>query len=252
MAEVNSKNYVVVQGWMVTDLKLSGNELLIYAIIYGFSQSETECYCGGIQYLTEWVNATSRTVINALNSLIKKELVKKTVVEKGGVKRSKYSALAGSENFSSGSENFSHGGSENFSSGSENFSHNNNRYNYKDPKYNDNKKPAAAVEAVIADSGLTDEVKDAFRDFAESRRQMRVPMTEKAAKLLIGKLIKMTDSTEERIAIINQSIENAWKGFYPIKTEKARSGGNKAAEELDDFYKMASDWVKEKEAEGDT
>lgn len=83
--------------------------------------------------------------------------------------------------------------------------------------------PAAAVEAVIADSGLTDEVKDAFRDFAESRRQMRAPLTEKAAKLLLGKLIKMTDSTEERIAIINQSVENGWKGFFELKRDRQDS-----------------------------
>lgn len=114
------------------------------------------------------------------------------------------------------------------------------------------KTPSAAFEVILSSSGLTDDVKDALRDFAEARKQMRAPLTDKAAKLLIGKLIKMSDRTEERIAIINQSIENGWKGFYPIKTEKARSGSNKAAEELDDFYKMASDWVKEKEAEGDT
>lgn len=83
--------------------------------------------------------------------------------------------------------------------------------------------PVAAVEAVISDSGLTDEVKDAFRDFAESRRQMRAPLTEKAAKLLIGKLIKMTDSTEERIAIINQSVENGWKGFFELKRDRQDS-----------------------------
>ena len=36
---VKNENYLVIQGWMITELKLKGNELLIYAIIYGFSQN---------------------------------------------------------------------------------------------------------------------------------------------------------------------------------------------------------------------
>ena len=31
-------NYYSVQGWMVKDLNLKGNELAVFAIIYGFSQ----------------------------------------------------------------------------------------------------------------------------------------------------------------------------------------------------------------------
>ena len=36
---VKNENYLVIQGWMIAELKLKGNELLIYAIIYGFSQN---------------------------------------------------------------------------------------------------------------------------------------------------------------------------------------------------------------------
>ena len=35
---VNPNNFYTVQGWMVTELGLRGNELAAYAIIYGFSQ----------------------------------------------------------------------------------------------------------------------------------------------------------------------------------------------------------------------
>ena len=37
---MNADNYINIQGWMRTDLDLKGNELLVYAIIYGFSQTE--------------------------------------------------------------------------------------------------------------------------------------------------------------------------------------------------------------------
>lgn len=37
--KVRKDNYFAVQGWMVTELKLKGNALMLYAIIYGFSQT---------------------------------------------------------------------------------------------------------------------------------------------------------------------------------------------------------------------
>ena len=39
--KVREDNYFAVQGWMVTELKLKGNALMLYAIIYGFSQTTT-------------------------------------------------------------------------------------------------------------------------------------------------------------------------------------------------------------------
>jgi len=39
--KVREDNYFAVQGWMVTELKLKGNALMLYAIIYGFSQTST-------------------------------------------------------------------------------------------------------------------------------------------------------------------------------------------------------------------
>ena len=104
------------------------------------------------------------------------------------------------------------------------------------------KTPTAALESVLADSGLTDEVKEAFKDFVDMRKAMKSPMTEKAIKLMIGKLIQMTDRTDERIAIINQSIENGWKGIYPLK-----SGGTKTKGEMEQAktVDMLRDWMKE-------
>ena len=40
-------NYIVIQSWMVSELGLKGNQLIIYALVYGFSQAEEQvCTCG--------------------------------------------------------------------------------------------------------------------------------------------------------------------------------------------------------------
>lgn len=88
---IDNKNYVVIQGWMINELKLKGNELLIYAIIYGFSQSENQVYNGSLGYLAEWTNSTKQGVIKNLKSLLEKELIVKKDNYLNGVKFVEYS-----------------------------------------------------------------------------------------------------------------------------------------------------------------
>ena len=75
MNNVNERNYIVIQGWMIKELGLKGNELLIYAIIYGFSQAEGTKFNGSLQYLADWCNSTRQGVLNTLKKLVKKNLI---------------------------------------------------------------------------------------------------------------------------------------------------------------------------------
>ena len=79
MAEnkVNRDNYIVIQGWMVTELGLKGSELIVYALIYGFSQAENQVFSGSLQYLADWTNCTKQGVIKTLKSLIEKGYIAK-------------------------------------------------------------------------------------------------------------------------------------------------------------------------------
>ncbi len=77
MNNIKNENYIVIQGFMVNELNLKGNELLIYAIIYGFSQLESQEFNGTLQYLANWCNSTKQGVLKALKSLIEKGLIEK-------------------------------------------------------------------------------------------------------------------------------------------------------------------------------
>lgn len=83
---VKSENYIVIQGFMVTDLKLKGNELLTYAIIYGFSQAQNQSFNGSLSYLAEWTNSTKQGVLKNLKSLLEKGLIIKSEKFLNGVK----------------------------------------------------------------------------------------------------------------------------------------------------------------------
>ena len=74
---INRENYIVIQGWMITDLKLTGKELILYALIYGFSQVKEQRFNGSLAYMEEWLGTTRPTVIKTLQELINKNLIKK-------------------------------------------------------------------------------------------------------------------------------------------------------------------------------
>jgi DNA-binding MarR family transcriptional regulator len=87
---MKNNNFYTIQGWMVNDLKLKGNELICYAVIYCFSQDEKTLYMGGVKYLEGWMNATEPTVLLSLDKLIKKGFIRKHEVITESGKRCYY------------------------------------------------------------------------------------------------------------------------------------------------------------------
>ena len=92
MSKVTDKNYIVIQSFMVSELGLKGNELLIYAIIFGFSQTTGQAFHGSLTYLESWTNSTRHTVISSLKSLVEKGLIEKEEQTINGVKYCSYRA----------------------------------------------------------------------------------------------------------------------------------------------------------------
>ena len=70
MSKVKDNNFIVVPGWVITELGLKGNDILIYSLIYGFSQTEDQYFSGSIQYIADWTNSTRQGVIKNLNNLV--------------------------------------------------------------------------------------------------------------------------------------------------------------------------------------
>ena len=76
-SSIKDGSYINIQSFMVTELELKGNELLVYAIIYGFSQTNGTYFSGSTQYLADWTNSTRQGIMKNLKSLIDKGLIEK-------------------------------------------------------------------------------------------------------------------------------------------------------------------------------
>lgn len=104
---IKDKNYFAVQGWFVNELGLKGNELLVYSIIYGFSQDGESKFKGSRKYLAEWLGVSLPTVDKTLANLIKKELIiKEQKVISGVTFNSYYANLGVVKNFYRGCKDF--------------------------------------------------------------------------------------------------------------------------------------------------
>lgn len=104
--ELRNDNFVTLCGWMINNLNLTGNELIVYAIIYQFSQDRNSWCYASQDYLAEWIGSSTRTVRTIINSLIeKKVLLKKSSKDESGsfnIYKAFREPLEGAEEISAG------------------------------------------------------------------------------------------------------------------------------------------------------
>lgn len=84
---MNKTRYVTILDFMISELHLKGVELILYAIIYGYSQGSYGEYWGGMDDMQHWTQATRRGVQKALEKLAERGLIKKDLKQEGRVRR---------------------------------------------------------------------------------------------------------------------------------------------------------------------
>lgn len=82
MAE-NSGSYFKIYSYMITDLKLSGNELIILALIHNFTTTtEYKCFYGSQAYIGKCIGVSRQTANSCINDLIRKGYIEKLTDKK--------------------------------------------------------------------------------------------------------------------------------------------------------------------------
>ena len=87
---IKDNQFITIQSFMVNKLHLKANELLFYAVIYGFSQDNKSVFQGTSSYFTEWFGLDKKTVLRILKNLTDKGLIIKIEKEINGVKLNDY------------------------------------------------------------------------------------------------------------------------------------------------------------------
>lgn len=88
-AAENTDMYFTIHHWMITELGLKGTSLMVYALLYSYTQTVGE-FSGSLSYLAERVNATVQQVHKQLKDMVERGLLEKEDVFKNGVKYVRY------------------------------------------------------------------------------------------------------------------------------------------------------------------
>lgn len=241
-SNVSRENYITIQGWMLTDLKLKGNELIIYACIYGFSQLDGQAFTGSRKYLSDWANCTKQGVDKCLKSLCDKGYLERQESYKNNVKFVTYWATKLSRvanKVDGGSQQSCPGVANKVVQGSQQSCPNNidnNIDTYSKENIEDNagapapapppppeqkakgKKPGIDTEALFARYTQDTKTLELLRDWLKVRKAKRAPETEKALTLNMDKLEAHARESGLTIpAYLEAVIARGWAAFYPIR-----------------------------------
>lgn len=78
-------------------------------------------------------------------------------------------------------------------------------------------KPKNGYGEIINEYTDNEELRTALWEFIKMRKLIKKPMTDRAFKGIFNKLDKLGRSDGEKIAILDQSIQNSWQGVFELK-----------------------------------
>lgn len=235
---MNSDNYVVIQGWMCNELELKGNELLIFALIYGFSQDGVSKFQGGRKYIADTFNITLPTVDKALQSLVDKQYLNKKEcddfvcpcsywVNLGLVKKlygpgKEILRGAGKEILLNNTNNKKYNNINNISK--DILLQENTLYDVSDKLYDEpkpkKKRKNLYEKCIDAIYEYTDDLE--LQDLLVTYLKMRLEVKDKPLyynmwRGQLNKLLSMSDKLDILCSIVQQSIDKGWLAFYEVK-----------------------------------
>lgn len=234
-----TEGFIVIRPWMI-EMGLSGNELIVFALINGFSMDGKSTFNGGLEYLCNQTGIARRTAINCLKRLTEAGMIKKTSVTKNGVDYSAYSVSKQACKKCTGEKNALvqkvHSGSEKIARvGSEKIA----------PKKKDIKeKESKGISPLNPPKGKT--AKNAFNpieyitsknvsrqvaeDYVSHRNNLKAKVSKTVVDRLEVKALSAGYTLEDAMAEV---CAQGWRGFFPPKVSaKQAVTSNQSVDDL--------------------
>lgn len=223
---VKDNNFIAIQGWMRTKLNLKGNELLIYALIYGFSQDGESRFRGSRKYIADWCGCSLNTVDRTLNSLVVKSLIAKYPhIDDNGSRLVDYAAIltsipstpvqvpeqAPTPTQAPAQDPWAHTTNETPEQSQTPIAE-------PEPKPQPKKTHKTNSFNAIIDGYTNDpQTKDLLGAWLQNRKSKRAAMTDRAIQGCIGKLDKCAQESHMSVnEYLDEVICRGWSAFFPI------------------------------------
>lgn len=202
--------YIHIEGWMREELDLKGNELLVYALIHGFSQEEQGCFFGSLDYISRMCGCTRPTAIETLKKLRDRGLIHKRELIENNVKLCQYTAMVGgSKETLPPVKNLYGGSKETLPGGSKEILPNNK------PIENKSITKCKGTRPPLILPFPSDKFRETWEALCEEKNWKG--KTQKALQLTLNKLGRYDEAFA--IELMEKTIENGWKGCVFADTD---------------------------------
>lgn len=221
----NKHTYIVVEPrWMTGELGLTGNRLLVYALVHGFSREGLGEFYGSAQFIADLLNLRKHTVLDILNALTAEGLLVKIESVRDGVRYCIYRTRPGVV------RKPHQGGAETAPGGGAKTAPNNKDIDFanassisginKDISPRDARAVGGSFDfaQALRDAGC-DEV--AIGDFLAARKARRLLNTRSAFEGLVAEAAAVGRSLPE---VVRLCAANSWGGFRRSYLEEKRQG----------------------------
>lgn len=240
---MSETRYITIQEWML-ELGIGGNDLLAYALVWGFCQDGKSCFKGSYDYLIQWLGCSRRTVFDVLARLEDRGLIRKEITEVNGVRFCNLYALIPDEcKFCTGSANSAQGSADSALGGGANSApHNNREHNAIAYRDNNTPLPPFNFRQALLDAGVSAETADAWLTVRKAKRCIN---SELAFREAMAEVRKSGRSAEECIRF---SAARSWAGFMAQWLEREENGtGTARARKVDPVTYMVRQMQREQE-----
>ena len=184
---------------MITALHLKGCELLVYAVVFGYSQKGAGCYFGSAAALAESLGVSRQTIVSTFKSLTERGLLIKTDDYHAGVHTCAYAVNLDLSNNFTGCQETLQGCKEILQGGSQKTLHNNksidNKIDNIIPPYN-TPQFIEIWKTLCRQPKWRGKSRDAIQAQADYLRGF---------------------SEDTAIKMMQNSIRNGWQGLFPLK-----------------------------------
>lgn len=234
---MNCLDYILIQAWMLNELKLTGNKLLIFAVIYSFTHNDKEhLFKGGIRYLMDSLHIGRQTVIDNLNALCEEGYIEK---ESGIINNTPYAWYRSSVLLVQNP----YGGST--ESVLKNNIRNNKELYDNSSSLSEDKNISSSIDSNIIEERRQNNVSflkilnkfpvvmsdfravDAISGWIESRKKTnKKPPTDRAIELAIRKAIRFSEETPQHSVAdyFDNATLNGWQGIFQFKDGESVTG----------------------------
>lgn len=211
MDENKKSYYAIIPANVRYDTDLTANAKLLYGEITALCNEKGYCWATN-DYFANLYNVSKKSISTWISQLINKNYIFSKIIYKENSKEifHRYLQICNDPM----EENVNTPMEENVKDNNTNI---NNTINIKERKKETN------YDSIISEFNFSEEVKTEIHEFIKMRKMKKKPLTDRALKIQLNKLMKLSNNEEEQIKIIDKSIVSCWDEFYEIKENQKQT-----------------------------